>query len=268
MAALIAIVIIVVVFGGALWLSAEVVPAGHVGVLDLFGQVEEKEYGPGFYLVNPLANMHLMSIQTQQYEYVDIRRTLTKEGLEVISDVSVTWHIEPEKASDIYKSVSGNYFDTLITPSFMGIFRDEVKRWTAEDVYTGRATDIQNDVEEKLKKELVGRGIVVESVWLRGTKFDSKVEESISSKLQEKQEAEKMQFTVQKQRLEAERLLIDNAAQTEANLKLSPSLTAEILNMKFIDAIKNNPNVIYVPIGTGQGSGMSMIMPAPATAKN
>lgn len=263
-AVMIAIIIIAIIVGSIAWLSSEVVPAGHVGVYDLFGQVEDQEYHPGFYFINPLANIHAMNIQTQQYEYAEIRKTLTKEGLEVIADVSVTWHIEPEKASDIYKTVAGNYFDTLITPSFMGIFRDEVKKWTAEDIYTGRATEIQNDVEKRLRAQLSDRGIVIESVWLRGNKFDPKVEAAISSKLTEKQEAEKMEFTVQKQTLESQRLVIEYQGRADANKVYASSLTPEILTQSFIDAIKNNPNVIYVPIGGGQGSGFNMIVPQAA----
>ncbi len=263
--ALIIIVIFAVIGGAIISLSAETVPAGHVGVYDYFGVVEDKEYQPGFYFINPLATLHIISIQTQQYEYAEIRRTLTSEGLEVVADVSVTWRLEPDKASDVYKTVSGEYFDTLITPSFMGIFRDEVKKWTAEDIYTGQATQIQDDVQERLKEELATRGIMVESIWLRGIEFDEKVTTSISEKLIEKQKSEKMHYTVEIQQKEAQILVIQARGQAEANREISTSLTEQILTQRFIDAIKNNPNVIYVPTGSGGSGGMSMIMPSPVT---
>ncbi|MFA5013727.1 MAG: prohibitin family protein [Candidatus Paceibacterota bacterium] len=263
---ILAIFVVIVVVGG--WLSAKTVPAGSVGVVDTFGQVEDKTYMPGFYWISPLSGMHVMETKTRQYEYADIRRTLTKEGLEAVCDVSVTWHLEPAKVREIYMTVSGEYFDTLITPTFMGILRDEVKRWTAEDIYTGQATQIQNDVQTRLTKEMAPRGIVIESVWLRGTKFDAQVEGSISRKIVAKQDAEGMVFVIQKKKQEAEVAFIDADGKARANERMRPSLTPEILTLNYIDAIKNNQNAIYVPMpmGGNAGSGLSMIMPAPATA--
>jgi len=38
--------------------SARVVPAGHVGVVDLFGNVRSEALPSGLHLVNPLARVH------------------------------------------------------------------------------------------------------------------------------------------------------------------------------------------------------------------
>lgn len=260
------IIIAAIIICATIWLSSATVPAGHVGVYERFGVVKDQVYQPGFYIIDPLADIHPMSIKTQQYEYVNIQKTLTREGLEAFCDISVTWHLEPDKATDVYKTVSGDYFDTLITPAAMGILRDEVKRWSAEDIYTGQATQIQNDVQSRLTKELSSRGVVIESVWLRGTDFDPTVKAAISQKIKEKQDSEKMQYTIQIQKQQAEVAYINADGQARANERLSESLTPEILSMRYIDAISNNPNAIYVPMmGSGQGSGISMILPAATT---
>ena len=44
-----------------------VIPAGHTGVYHLFGKVKDKEIKSGIHLINPLANVQLMSIRTEQY---------------------------------------------------------------------------------------------------------------------------------------------------------------------------------------------------------
>ena len=41
-----------------LFRSARVVPAGHVGVVDLFGNVRSEALPSGLHLVNPLARVH------------------------------------------------------------------------------------------------------------------------------------------------------------------------------------------------------------------
>jgi prohibitin 1 len=267
-----AVIILVIIVAAIFFTSSKVVPAGSVGVLDTFGQVEDREYMPGFYWIAPWSGMHVMEVKTTQYEYVDIRKTLTKEGLEAISDVSVTWHLEPQKARDVYMTVQGEYFDTLITPTFMGILRDEVKKWSAEDIYTGQATQIQNDVQARLTKELAPRGIVIESVWLRGTKFDPMVETAISQKIKEKQDSEKMQYTIQIQKQQADVAFIIADGQARANERLSESLTSAILTQRLIDALSKNQNAVYVTLPSGgqnsNGGNLSLIMPAPVAGKN
>ena len=41
-----------------------IVPAGNVGVEDLFGSVYDEVFQPGLHFVNPLALVHKMSVQT------------------------------------------------------------------------------------------------------------------------------------------------------------------------------------------------------------
>lgn len=253
-----AIVVAVIVFLG----FTVIIPRGHVGVVDIFGVVDDNEFGPGFNLRNPMAHFEIINTQTQEHEYREIKETLTKEGLEVEKiDVSVIYRIKPESASDLYKTVKGDPFDTLITPTFMGILRDEIKRWTAEDIYTGKSSEIQADVEKRLKGVVEPRGIIIEYVWLRGLKLPPKIIAAIEAKMTEKQEVEQMIFTVEKQKLEAQRMLIEANATAQANRIKAASMTPEIIQWEFVQAIKNNPNVVYVPIGGA--SGGSIILPSP-----
>jgi len=58
--------LLVILFFFLLLRSARVVPAGHVGVVDLFGKVRTEALPPGLHLVNPLATVHRMSVQTNE----------------------------------------------------------------------------------------------------------------------------------------------------------------------------------------------------------
>jgi len=263
--ATIILVVVVVIVGTS---AIHIIEAGHVGVYDAFGKIDDNEVGPGIYFIAPWTNFHPMSVQTQQYEYKDIRNTLTKEGVEVITDFSVVWHIEPNAASDIYKTVYGNYVDTLITPQFMGILRDEVKGWTAEDIYTGKASQIQRDIEARLYAKMKDRGIIIESVLLRGARFSPEVTASIDSKLTEKQKAEQMVFKVQTAERQREITLIEADAQAQRNERIARSLTPELNTYLLIQALKENPNVIYMSLpGSENGQGLGLMLPS-TTLKN
>ena len=46
--------------------TVTIIPAGHVGIVDLFGRVSDVGLQPGVRLVIPLARVHKMSIRTRE----------------------------------------------------------------------------------------------------------------------------------------------------------------------------------------------------------
>ena len=73
-----------------------VIPAGHVGVIDVFGKVQATPVHAGLRIVNPLANVINMSVKTQE-----IKETMavpSQEGLAVELEISVLYHLESAKA--------------------------------------------------------------------------------------------------------------------------------------------------------------------------
>ena len=253
------LVILIVVVAAASW---RVVDRGDVGVVDTFGVVEDNALPPGGYLIYPWKHVESINVQTQQQEFKSIDNTLTKEGVKVVIDASVITRTKPGNAVSLYKTVRGDPFDTLVTPYFMGILRDEVKRWSAEDIYTGKSTDIQLDVQNRLSSILEPQGIVVESVLFRGLVLPPQVTNAIELKLAEQQAVETMNFTVEKSKLEANRVVIEAQGVANANAIVSKSITPELIQWNFVQAIKGNQNVIYVPIGGSSGTGGSIILPS------
>jgi len=72
-----------------------VIPAGHVGVVDFFGRVSPNTLQSGMNIRNPLARIIKFSIKTQQvFEEMDVP---SREGLTVKLDVSVLFHLDPER---------------------------------------------------------------------------------------------------------------------------------------------------------------------------
>lgn len=261
--ALIGIIIVVVIIAAVAWASFIVVPRGERGVVDTFGQVDDNALMPDSYLFWPWRHIEKTNIQTQQYEFKGIEDTLTKEGLKVRIDASVVYRNDPTQVVVLYKNVRGDPFEILLVPNFMSILRDEVKRWSAEDIYTGKSTDIQFDVERRLRDILAPRGIIIEAVLFRGLKLPDRVTDAIELKLSEKQAVETMNFTVEKQKLESRRVVIEANGTAAANEIVSKSITPELIQWNFVQGISNNKNVIYVPIGgLGGSSGGSIILPA------
>lgn len=245
---------IIVIAAVVVFNTAVTIPAGSEGVYDYFGNVDPKAMTSGFHIINPLGHVTTYSIKTQSYEYVKIEGTLTSEGLTVIPDVSIIYRILPGAPPGIYRNVSGDYFITLITPIFMSTLRDEIKRWTAEDIYTGKASQIQADVQERLQSDpqLTKNGIAIDNVLIRGTILPVEVTNAIEAKIKESQAVDQMKFSVAKQTEENKKIISAAEAQAKANRELAASITPTLVQWSIANAIKDNKNAMWV-IGGGTG---------------
>lgn len=138
----------------------------------------------------------------------------------------------------------------------MNVLRDEIKRWTAEDIYTGKASEIQADVQDRLQKHpsLVREGIVIDQVLIRGVVLPPQVVKAIEAKITEGQEVEKMKFSVLKQDQENKRILSAAEAQAKANQIIANSITATLVQYKYVEAMASNPNTVII----GGGNGMML----------
>src|SRR5690349_2535544 len=104
--AILGLVIIVLFFN-----SVTRVGTGHVGVLTLFGKVTGETLGEGIHLINPLKTNNEMSIQTQSIK--ESASVPSSEGLMMSLDTSLIYHLDPQKASDVYQKIGGDYESRL-----------------------------------------------------------------------------------------------------------------------------------------------------------
>ena len=113
--------VVVVAILVALFQLVRIIPAGHVGVVDLFGVVSPQPLQSGLRLVNPLANVASMTIKTQELK--ETMEVPSKEGLTMQLEVSVLYHLVPEKAPDVYRTVGENYVEVILVPQFRSVAR-------------------------------------------------------------------------------------------------------------------------------------------------
>ena len=94
--------------------AARVVPAGHVGVVDLFGNVRAEALPSVLHLVNPLARLHRMSIQTNE----------NKETMDTPSSEGLIVHLDAAKAPEVYRTIGLNYESVLVAPNVRSAVRE------------------------------------------------------------------------------------------------------------------------------------------------
>ena len=92
-------------------------PAGHVGVIDFFGRVSERTLKSGVNVVNPMARVIKMSVQTKEMR--EQMQVLSKEGLTIALELSTLYRLNAESAAEVYKTIAGgNFEEVILVPQF------------------------------------------------------------------------------------------------------------------------------------------------------
>ena len=222
--------------GLALGLSAflVVVPAGHVGVVDLFGHVAPETLKSGIRVVNPLARVVTMTVQTQEFK--ETLEAPSKEGLMVRLDVSVLYHLDPERASEIYRSVGHNYVNVLLIPQFRSVSRSVTASHDARTLYSSQREQLSDVISSTLRQRVGPRGIDVESTPLRRLDLPQGLAASIEEKLRAEQDSQRMEFVIARERQEADRRRIEAQGVADYQRIVSSGVSDTLLRWKGIEA--------------------------------
>jgi len=229
---------------GLFFSMVRIVPAGYVGVVDLFGRVSLKPLNSGLNLVNPLARVVMMSTRTQ--EETEVMSIPSKEGLNVNLDITILYRLEANRAVEIYKTVGPYYKDIVLVPQFRSAARGATVNYEAKALYTSEREVLAVGIYGALEKSMQERGVYVENVLLRSIVLPTTVSSAIEQKLKAEQDAERMKFVLQKETQEAERKRVEAAGIRDAQGIINQSLTSQYLHYLWINTLNQNPNVIYV----------------------
>jgi len=238
--------------------SVVIIPAGETGVYHLFGKVRDKEVSSGIHLINPLASIVRMSIRTEQYTMSiattegqrfgdDSIEALTKEGLKVHLDMTVLYHLDEERASDVYREIGVNYDEKILRPGVRTAIRDIIALYEAKDIYSDKREEAVGKIKEQLEGTVGARGLVVEEVLLRNVALPAMLTGAIENKLTAEQEAERYDFVLEREKKEAERKRIEAEGQRDAQTIINQSLTDRYLQYLYVQNLQDREGTIYVP---------------------
>ncbi len=237
-----------------------IIPAGNVGVVDFFGVVSDNTLKSGINFVNPMANVIKFSVKTEEIkEAMDVP---SKEGLTVQLEISVLFHMNPEKAADVYKTVGENYVQIILEPQFRSVSRGVTAGFEAKALYTSEREMLTQLITKDLRIQVEPRGISVESTPLRRVGLPSGLSASIEEKLRAEQESQRMQFILTKEKQEAERKRIEAQGIADFQRIIAQGLSDQLLRWKGIEAtmkIAESNNTKVVIVGSGK-TGLPIIL--------
>ncbi len=237
-----------------------VIPAGHVGVVDLFGSVSPTSLKAGINLRNPLANIVKMSIKTQEVkETMDVP---SKEGLTVQLELSALFHLNPERAPEVYRTIGPNYVEIILQPQFRSVARGVTAGYEARALYTSEREVLARLILTDLQRLVEPRGITVEATPLRHVGLPKGLTQAIEEKLRAEQESQRMEFVLLKEKQEAERKRIEAQGIADFQSIVTKGISEQLLRWKGIEAtekIAASQNAKVIIIGAGK-DGLPLIL--------
>ncbi|GAB4492653.1 MAG: prohibitin family protein [Saprospiraceae bacterium] len=242
--------------------NCTVVREGQAGVKRTFGKYSDKTYTSGLRMFNPFTSTIVkVSTQTENIEVqVDIP---SREGLTIRSEVSILYNIMQKEAPSILRNIGLDYENTVILPVFRSAVADVTSKYYAKDMHSGNRAEIETAIRELMMKTIKDRGIIVEAVLLKSIQLPKSLAKAIEDKLEAEQQAQQMEFELQREKQEAERKRIEAQGVSDANKIISAGLTPEVLQFKAIEAwltLSQSPNAKVI-ISNG-GNNIPMMINA------
>lgn len=220
---------------------------GFIGVKVLFGKVQTDVLTSGLHIINPLVEVKEMDIKTQNYTMSgvhdesggntdDVIRVLTADGLEVLIDLTVLYKLMPDEAPRLLNETGSDYNQKVIRPVTRTSIRDNAVYYDAVALYSNKRDEFQTRIFNSIEQNFKERGIILEQLLVRNITLPTSVKASIEEKIRAEQDAQKMQFVLQKERQEADRKRVEAQGIADYQRIISSGLTDKQLQYETIKA--------------------------------
>ncbi|MEI6263997.1 MAG: prohibitin family protein [Sphingobacteriia bacterium] len=241
------------------------IDAGQIGVKSLFGKIDNDILTSGLNVINPLVDVKTVDVKTLNYtmsgvhdegdkEGDDAIRVLTADGLEVVIDLTVLYRVTSSEAPRLIRETGLDYRDKIVRPLTRTKIRDNAVYFTAIDLYSTKRDLFQGRIFKSIDTDFKKRGLILEQLLVRNITLPQNVKTSIEEKIKAEQEAQKMEFVLQKEKQEAERKRVEAQGIADYQKIISAGLGDKQLQYEQIQVMKalvtsNNSKVIVLGKG-------------------
>ena len=237
-----------------------VIRPGEVGVKQRLGKLDDKVRQPGTVLINPIITK-VVKVPTRTVNLEVALNLPSKEGLNVFSEISILYNIENGKAAEIIQDVGVDYENVLILSVFRSAAADICAQFLAKDMHSGNRSIIEEQIKDRMEEILVERGFEIEAVLMKSINLPRGLYLAIEDKLEAEQDAQRMEFVLQKERQEAERRKIEAAGIRDAQMILGEGLTPWVIQWRSLDVLNNLSNSPNAKLIITDGTAPVLINP-------
>ena len=222
----------------------KVIPAGHVGVATLFGQVQPRALPEGLNFINPLLDVTLMSTQVQRRT---ARYDAASKDLQAVHvEMVLNYRLIPDRAPEVYQTDRPDYVRVCHhRPRGPGGAQGHHRRCTTRRRSSSAARSSRRTSRRSSPSWLAKYGIEMKEAALANIRFDPAYEKAIEAKQIEEQKAEQKRYElIQAQRQAeivaaeakgvADALRIKGEAEANYNGRVSSSLTPVLIQQQYL----------------------------------
>ena len=233
------LVLLVLVFGRQFFHQ---VPAGHVGVATFFGEVEDRTYAEGpHFPVNPLLTWYDMDVREKSTKLTGVE-VPTSDQLLTKVDLSIQYRLDGSKAPMMYRE-TGDESQVIQVASDIPL---------AEDFFIQQTRDrLANEVQIGLSEYVTPKGILIETVLIRGINLPPVLTNAIEQKKEREQAVERQKAELERFRTEQAQQVAAAAAEREAAEEQSARqkilADAKAYEIRAInEAVASNPSYVQL----------------------
>jgi regulator of protease activity HflC (stomatin/prohibitin superfamily) len=189
----------------------------------------------------------------------------TSSGVPVDVRMTIVYSLDPTAAAHIYQTVGENYYDVLIAPYIERTAKNVFVNYAPEALYTTERAAVNTVIEDSLRAALAPAGIIIQQVPIDNIDLPQNLIEAIVEKQMAEQSALRMQYVLQQQTQEAERMRIEAQGIHDYQEIVSEGISDQLLVWKAIEVtseLANSPNTTFVILGNTD-TGLPMILPMP-----
>lgn len=239
------------------------IPSGHHGIKykRFSGGTEMGQiYAEGFNWHMPWNSIFVY--KTQYSERKEDITVLSSDGASIQLEISIWYRPLAEKLDSLQIKVGPDYYDVMVGPGLRGEARRICGHYKPEEIYSTKRDTIAVELFDALKHLMADKYIDINGVIFRNVILPNKISEAINEKLAAQQEAQRMEFTLQKETQEAERKRIEAQGIADFQKIVSSGLNPMLLRWKGIEATEKlsaSPNTKVIVIGNSK-DGMPLIL--------
>ncbi|MFK7924952.1 MAG: prohibitin family protein [Bacteroidia bacterium] len=217
--------------------SCATIRPGEAAVKQTFGKLQPKIYGGGLVGYNPFVT-RLVRVPTQTVN-LEVKLALpSQDGLNIASEISILYRILPEFAPSIISNIGMNYETTVVLSVFRSASADVCSRFLAKDMYTAKRAEIESAIKDRMMELLAKRGFEIEAVLLKSIVLPTGLASAIEEKLEAEQSAQRMEFELQRERMEAQRKIIEAEGVRDAQLIIEQGLSPKVVEWRSIEVFE------------------------------
>ena len=254
------------------------VPSGYVGVLwKRFGGGTvldpRRLKAEGMRVTLPWNKVFLYDLRLQSA--TETYNAISKDGISFTATINIRFRLKREAVPQLHQSIGPNYIQALIIPEIGNRTREVISEYTAEDVYSTKRAEIQNEIRHRAESTLGekmmegGEGEEEESAPYRiplyamlnlintlilGIELPTAVESAINRKIEQYYISEEYKFRVAREMRESQRKRIEADGISEFQHIVSQGISDSYLRWRGIEATfqlaqSNNPKVVIIGNG-------------------